>query len=81
MSGADPDPVRELQAWIDRLDDMRRVVMCRPELVAPIRAVIAREGVGGLVRVVGSELVPPGTLYLAPDPDAVEREAARRSLL
>jgi len=77
LTGNAPDPVLQLQQWIDRLDAHRRVIWCRPELVDRIRAEIDREGVGGLVRVIGDQHVPPETLRIMRDPDAIARQSRR----
>lgn len=75
-------PLEWLRSALMDLEESRRVVACRPEFEAGVRALVAELGAGGLVEVRPTPNLPDGTAALIFDPNAIEaatRQALQRA--
>lgn len=68
-------PLEWLRSALIDLEESRRVVACRPEFEAGVRALVAEPCIGGLVEVRPAPNLPDDTAALIFDPNVIEASA------
>lgn len=68
-------PLEWLRSALMDWEESRRVVVCRPEFEAGVRALVAELGAGELIEVRPTLNLPDGTAALILDPNAMEAGA------
>lgn len=63
------DPFAALLAWQREMDAQRRRILVHPDRLDAVAAVVDRLGMGGLIEVRGSAVVPEGQAIVLPVDD------------
>jgi hypothetical protein len=67
------DPLENLRFWMQTFEDSRRTLLCPPDLESRVKGYVDAHGLGGVVQVKASPIIPDGQVMIV-DENALEAE-------